>query len=74
MQTTPPLTAKLKSLHCVSRGQFPIKMVSLLCGLAPNDDFKITPNLYALPGPINMTNLIRQHPKFPPTASPPRQT
>ena len=31
-------------------------------------------NLYALPGPINMTTMIRQHTKFPPTASSPMQT
>ena len=32
------------------------------------------PNLYVLPRPINMTTMIRQNTKFPPTARSPRQT
>ena len=31
-------------------------------------------NLYAPQRPINMTTMIKQHTKFPPTASSPRQT
>ena len=30
--------------------------------------------LYALPSPINMTTMIKQNTKFPPTARSPRQT
>ena len=50
-------------------------MVPSLCDLLPFDkNPKIPPNLYALPSPINMTTMIRQNTKFPPTARSPRQT
>ena len=31
------------------------------------DEFKISPNLYVPPSPINVTTMISQHTKFPPT-------
>ena len=40
----------------------------------PFDNFKIPPNLYTLSSLINMTTMIRQNNKFPPTARSPRQT
>ena len=47
----------------------------IILWLAPHMmTLKFPPNLYALPGPINMTTMIRQHTKFPPTASSPRKT
>ena len=32
------------------------------------DEFKISPNLYVPPSPINITTMISQHRKFPPTS------
>ena len=50
----------------LSRGQLPpIKMVSPFVACFPYDSFKISPNLHALPSPINMTTMIRQHTKIP---------
>ena len=60
-------------------------MILSLCGFplicSSYDEFNLyaicyiyNPNLYALPRPINMTNMIRQHTKFPSTVSSPRQT
>ena len=40
----------------------------------PHDNFKISAKLYALPSPINIANMIRQHTEFPPTARLPWQT
>ena len=63
IQPTPRI-AKLKSLNGVLRGQLPPKIW-----------FPIPPplhhNVYALPSPINMTTMIRQNSKFPPTARSP---
>ena len=78
IQPSPPPIAKLESLHGVFlRGQFPpIKMVPSLCSL-PSPHIitsKSPPNIYALPSPINMGTMIRQHAKFPHTARFPRQT
>ena len=44
------------------------------CIATPNDDFKICPNLFAHPNPINMTNMTRHHTQFPLTAIPTKQT
>ena len=64
MQPNPPLIPKLKSLHGVSRGQLPHGSIPLW--LVPHImTLKSLPNLYALPGPTNMTTMIRQHTKFP---------
>ena len=69
---SPPTVAKLKSLHCVFRGQLsgpiPLWLASHLIASNP------PPNLYALSSPINMTSMIRQNTKFPPAARLPRQT
>ena len=37
----------------------------------PHENFKISSKLYALPSPINMTNIIRQDTEFPATARSP---
>ena len=56
--------ALLQSLNVFSRNQLPYKMIPSFCGLSPPpiDDFKISPNLYALPipSPINMKTMTRQ--------------
>ena len=60
-QPSPLPIAKLKSLHCVSRGQLPPqKWAHLFVVCHPYVDFKISPNLHALPSPMNMTTMIRQ--------------
>ena len=50
-------------------------MVPSLFGLPnsplPHENFKISSKLYALPSPINMTNMIRQDTEFPATARSP---
>ena len=75
MQPSPLPIAKLKSLHVVSRGQLPpIKWSYPFVAYPPYDDFKISlPTYYAPPSPINMATMIRQHTKFPRTASSPRK-
>ena len=58
------------------RVNFPHKNGSTPFWIAPpspphihtHDNFKISPKLYAVPSPINITNMIRQHREFPPTA------
>ena len=50
-------------------------MVQSLCGFPPFHNFKIQPpphppNLYTLPSPINMTTMIRQNTRLPPTVRP----
>ena len=42
--------------------------------LGPHMALKFPSSLCPTPGPINMTTMIKQHTKFPPTASPPGQT
>ena len=54
----------VKFLH--KNGPFPL-------WLTPHMTLKSPPNLNALPSSTNMTTMIRQHTKFPPTASSPRQ-
>ena len=49
-------------------------MVHSIRGLPPYKTLKSLPDLYAPPSPINMTTVIRQHTKFPPTATSPRQS
>ena len=67
IQPSPPTIAKLKSLHGAL-------MVHLFVACPRFDNFKIPPNLYALPSPINMATMIRQNTEFPPTARSSRQT
>ena len=74
IQPSPPPIFK----RSLERSSAPPKMVPSLCALTKGgttiDDFKISPNLYALPSPINMTTMIKQHTTFLPTHSSPRQT
>ena len=57
------------------RGQLPHEIGSIPLWLAPRMmTLKSLPNLNALPGPINITTMIRKHTRFPPTASSLRQT
>ena len=51
IQPTPPINAKLKSLHGVLKGQLPHNMVPSHCGLPPFENFKIPPS-YMVPHPI----------------------
>ena len=75
IQPSPPTIVKLKSLHGILRGQRPQKNSPNPLWLGPHlITSKSSPNLYALPTPINMTTIIRQNTKFPPTARSPRQT
>ena len=77
MQPSPPTIAKSKSIHGVMRGQlFPWKWSHPFVACPSFDNFKIPPppNLHGLPTPINMTTMIKQNTKFPPTARYPRHT
>ena len=75
IQPSPPTIAKLKSLHGALTGQLPpIKWSHPFVVCHSFDNFKISPNLYALPSPINMTTMIKQNTKFPPTARYSRHT
>ena len=82
IQPSPPSINKLKSLRGDTTlgltprevSTSPIKMVKSLCSLTPYDNFKISPNLYAFPCPINMATIIRQHTTFLRTARSSRQT
>ena len=63
---------------CLEGSTSPIKMVESLFGFpcpppSPYDNFTTSPTyMYALPSPINMTNMIRQHAMFLSTARPSR--
>ena len=76
IQPSSPPTAKLKSLHGILRYQRPHKNGPITLWLVPHmiTSKDLSPNLYALPSPVNVTTMIRQHTKFPHTARSPRQT
>ena len=78
IQPSLPTIAKLKSLHGAWRGRFPpLKWFHPFVACpSPHLITSKSPlhKLYALTNPINITAMIRQNTKLPPTARSPRQT
>ena len=78
IQSNPPTIVKLKSLDRVWRGQLLHKNGAISFHLASRPYERTSKSLltylHAVPSPINMTNMIRQHTVFFPTAGSPTQT